>query len=188
MLKKQCKPPVPPKGNQYALGKGRRPEVSDEDVILLGEELFTWMKEIDEKKIKVVHLSEWYSYIKHIDPKEWDNLIKRACFLRYYNRAIRWMGNKMIKNKDFPQAYGSRFLGIYFKDVREHEKEISREKLDLEKEKIDYEYEKKSQTDMRLQTPPSQDIITSDDENIRLKYENIKLLERIKAMELDADK
>lgn len=191
MVKKGEKNPGfgPPIGNQYAVGKGRplKKGYSEEEVIALGEELFKWMDLVDFKKTPVVHLSEWYSHIKHINARDWDVLQKRICFFPYYDRAIRWMGNKMLLNKNFQVAYGSRFLGIYFKDIREHEKDIMKEKLSYEKAKLDYEYALKAQADLKQLNPPSEPIITSDDENIRLKYEIMKLKEQILENTINAD-
>ncbi len=126
-----------PRGNKNAVGKGRPPKegFSEAEVIALGEEMFKWMDECDLKKTQVVHLSEWYSHIKYIRPCEWDALQKRSCFLPYYERAIKWMGNRLLKNTKLPPVYGSRFLGIYFKDVREHEKQQIRDKVDYELER-----------------------------------------------------
>ena len=138
---------APPKGNQYGVGHGRPPREgwSNAEVNKLGEDLIEWMQECDEKKVNIVHLSEWYSYIRFIRPKDWDALQKRECFLPYYERAMRWMGNRLLKNQKLSPTYGSRFLGIYFKDVRDHEKELIKEKLDADLKKIDHEYEKKNQ-------------------------------------------
>ena len=115
-----------PKRNTNAVGHGRKPNegFSKIEVLALGEELVKWMKEIDEdKSANVVHLSEWYSYKKNITNKEWDALRHRDCFLRYYEKAINWMGVRMLKNKELSPTYGSRFVNIYFRDAREAERD-----------------------------------------------------------------
>jgi hypothetical protein len=102
----------------------------------LGEDLLSWMKKKDESKEEVVHLSEFYSEEKGISPSYWkDNLADRECFRSYYERALVWMGKKLLKNKRLSPTYGSRFLGIYFKEVAEYEFEQSKKKIDYEAEK-----------------------------------------------------
>lgn len=141
-----------PKGNKNGVGHGRPPNqgFSEKEVIALGEELIEW---INDPKInaddKIVHLSQWYSYIKNIRPKEWDALQKRDCFLPYYEKAMRWMGNKLLTNKAVPPAYGSRFIGIYFRDVHGHEKEIKDEDVESKKQLIDYEVKLKATSDLQ---------------------------------------
>ena len=84
----------------------------------------------------MVHLSEWYSEIKEISRAQWKSIIQRDCFLPYYERALNWMGVKLLKNKRLSIAYGSRFLGIYFNEVKEYERDILQHK-------VDYEYRQK---------------------------------------------
>lgn len=119
-------------GNQLAVGKGRphNPGFSDEELIVLGEELLSWLKDNDS----VVHLSEFYSHLKGIALTQWRAICVRECFLPYYEKSSQWMGVKILKNKELSTAYGSRFLSMYHKDLREHEREISREKVSDEVE------------------------------------------------------
>ncbi len=134
---------APPKGNKFGVGYGRPPKegFSDDEVIALGEELLLWLKSCDaDKKCDVVHLSEWYSEIKQIPPSYWkESLAKRPCFSTYYERALLWMGKRLLKNKKLPTSYGNRFLSIYFKEIDDQEFEV-------EKRKIDYLVEKKQNT------------------------------------------
>jgi len=129
-----------PKGNKNAVGNGRPPKegYTDGELILLGTELLAWMKACDEdKKCDVVHLSEWYSEIKDICPKYWkDSICKRPCFSAYYEKAMKWMGKRILKNKKLAPSYGNRFLPIYFREINESEWESR-------KAEIDYEHEKK---------------------------------------------
>lgn len=139
-----------PKGNKNGVGHGRPPEpgYSNPEVIRLGEKLLAWMKKVDDEQIPVVHLSQWYSRIQNIPKSQWRSIRLRPCFLPYYEKAIEWMGTKILENKELPTAYGSRFLGIYFKDIREHEEEIKEEEMQrnvkefAQKEKIRLDGEK----------------------------------------------
>jgi hypothetical protein len=132
-----------PKGNKNAVGHGRPPNegYSDEELVKLGEELLQWMADCDANKhCDVVHLSEWYSEIKGIVPSYWEKcLTRRLCFSGYYDKAMKWMGKRLLKNKKLAPSYGNRFLGIYFKEIPAHEWE-------QKQKEIDYEYEKKRET------------------------------------------
>lgn len=125
---------APPKGNKYGVGYGRPPNpgFSDQELIKLGEELLTWIENQDKNKTDIVHLSEFYSEVKELPYSQWNSICQRECFLRYYERARDWMGKRILKNKELPTAYGSRFLGIYFKDVHQHERELTEHKIDYE--------------------------------------------------------
>lgn len=131
-----------PKGNKHGVGHGRpvRDGYSNEDLIILGEELLQWMKDCDaDKKCDVVHLSEWYSEIKGIDRVYWkDCICSRPCFSAYYNRAMDWMGKRTMKNKKLSTVYGNRFLGVYFKELDDNE-------LEKEKKRIDYVHDKNTE-------------------------------------------
>ncbi len=138
-----------PMGNKNAVGHGRpaNPGFSDEEVIALGEELLKWCQEQDNnEKSDVVHLSEWYSEIKRIAPSQFEAMKLRSCFVGYYEKAMKWMGKRILKNTKMPSAYGSRFLGIYFKEVKEHE-------METVEHKIDYEIKKKKEADLSSSYP-----------------------------------
>jgi hypothetical protein len=154
-----------PLGNKNGIGYGRpaNPGYSNDELIILGNELVDWMEKVDARGLEVVHLSEWYSGIKGIPRAQWKSIIQRDCFLPYYERAISWIGVKILKSKQLPTAYGSRFLGIYFSEIREHEREIT-------EQKIDYELGKKA--DMN-RTIPSNDVLLAN------------LIEGIKALDAD---
>jgi hypothetical protein len=122
------------KGNKLGVGYGRPPKegFSNDELIVMGEELLQWMKDCDaDKKCDVVHLSEWYSEIKRIDRDYWkDSVCSRPCFSSYYKAAMDWIGKRTMKNKNLSTAYGSRFLGIYFKEIRDHEWEQKQKEID----------------------------------------------------------
>lgn len=134
---------APAKGNKFAVGHGRPANEGYDDAALkqLGEELLAWMRDADEKQLPIVHLSQWWSKIKKIKRSQWESIIKRECFLGYYDEAILWMGCRILLGAT-ETAYGSRFLAVYFSDLRSHEREKKREE-------IDYEMEKKAELDKR---------------------------------------
>jgi len=177
------------KGNKLAVGHGRPPNpgFSDEEVIALGEELMRWCEEQDNnEKSDVVHLSEWYSEIKKIAPSQFESLRGRPCFVDYYERAIKWMGKRILKNTKMPSAYGSRFLGIYFREVKEHE-------MDTVEHKIDYEIKKKKEADSAIGYPndATNDVkiawLKSQVEIEDLKAQNDRLKEKLSALQSKAD-
>jgi len=149
----------PPKGNQNAVGHGRPPTpgFDDESCIKLGKELLAWIEEVekmpDDKKNRIIHLSQWYSEIKEITRTQWESIIIRDCFKGYYERAQMWMGTRMMLNPDLPTAYGCRFQKIYFKDVARQERE------DVE-HKIDYEIAKKSALESSKNIAPNDTTLT----------------------------
>ena len=146
-----------PIGNKNAVGHGRPPNpgYSDAEVIQLGEEMLQWIRDCDNNpKCDVVHLSEFYSEIKGIAYSQWKSLINdRSCFLPYYEKAKEWMGKRILKNTNLPTAYGSRFLNIYFKEIRDTEREIM-------KEKVDYEISKKLEMEENRRLSPNDNLLS----------------------------
>lgn len=129
-----------PYRNTYAVGYGRPPKYfNEQEVHELGRNLLAWMKDCDKRKEKIVHLSSWYYEHEELTPSEWGALQERPSFSEYYKRAITWVGVRLLKS-DIPAAYVSRFLGIYFKEVREYERAAV-------EHKVDYELEKKARMD-----------------------------------------
>jgi hypothetical protein len=108
---------------------GRPPlEFSDEQVIVLGEELLKFVKDAIKAKEPLVHLTEWYAIEKDFTYNQWDLLRSRKEFSHYYKSSLDLMVLSTQKNSELSTAYGSRFLGVYSKDLREHEREIAAEK------------------------------------------------------------
>lgn len=119
-------------GNQNAKGHGRPPKLySDYECGEIGEELLRWMKE-NETNDKIVHLSQFYREIKDMSYDDWENLCSRISFSGYYLRAREWMGVKTLLNSKLPVPYGSRFVHMYLRDLRAHEKEIKEETSEIE--------------------------------------------------------
>lgn len=137
------------------MAAGRPPKVySDEDVIALGEDLISWIRKKYNEKDMPVHLTEWYSLEKDILYPDWDNIRKRKEFLKYYESALDLMVLCTQKNQNLETAYGSRFLGVYSKDLRKHEREV---KFEV----IDHEAQVKAEANNKNQTSPN-DCLLSD--------------------------
>ena len=100
---------------------------SNEELIELGEDILKWIQDTWNDD-RIVHLSQYY-IPKGYCRSSWKNIIQRQAFLPYYEQVIEALGTKMLTNSKFPQSYGNRFLPVYFKDIRESEREIQREKI-----------------------------------------------------------
>lgn len=166
-------------GNKFGVGFGRPPNpgYSNEEVLIIGEEFLKWMKECDDDpNCDVVHLSEFYCEIKRIPPKQWESICQRPCFLEYYDVGRKWMGKRIMKNQKLSQSYGNRFLGIYFTEIKAHERE------EME-HKIDYEVNKKAEAEKKNSTAPNEAILkVSQDtllKNVQLEEANKKLQEQL---------
>ena len=120
------------------MGRPANEGYSDEEIDSLGKEMMQWIKKVD-KDNSVVHLSQFYCEIKDISYSQWKSLIQRKTFIPYYEKALLWMGRKIMMNKNLRESYGNRFLGIYFAEIREYERDKSREKIqdELELKKAD---------------------------------------------------
>jgi hypothetical protein len=86
------------------------------------------------------------------------------------------MGRRVLLNKTLPTAYGSRFLGIYFRDIREHESSLA-------KEKIDYEVSKRDSMAHAKNIPPNDSKIDALLEGLHREGEVQKLHKKIEELE-----
>ncbi len=142
-----------PVGNKNSVGHGRPANsgYEDEDLIILGEEFVAWMKQMDDDpSSNTVHLSEWWAQIKNISKSQWESIIKRSCFKCYYDKAMKWMGVKLLKNKNLHPSYGNRFLTIYMKEVKEEEEDIREREYEKKRKLIEYEMKLKSENDQNI--------------------------------------
>jgi len=158
---------------------GRPPkQFTQEDVIAIGERLLQWMKDCDaDPNCDVVHLSEFYSEKEGIARTDWhDKICSKEYFHQYYDQARDWMLKRTMKNKNLPTAYGSRFLGLYSKQIREAE-------FELIKEKIDYEYEKKFEMEKALQInlPPNDNHISEKESLLKIIAEQQKAIHELQS-------
>lgn len=170
-----------PKGNQYAAGIGRphASKYTDQELQELGSEMLSWMKLMDdtpnsELKKPIVHLSQWYSEIKRIPRSEWETIRQRESFVAYYEQALEWIGVRTLCNQNMAQSYGNRFLSLYFKDVKQEE----REKIEHQ---VDYEIEKKSRFEAMRSVPVNDSQINDNLSLISANY-----LQKMKIDELEA--
>ena len=119
--KKKNKPPVPPKGNKYAVGnKGGTPRTvspSVEENIELGKEMVEWVR-----KNEPTHLSEWYSIEKMITWKTWLTMRDRPEFIPYYEVALNMVATNARNGKLHP-SIANRFLSLYHRDLKAEEVE-----------------------------------------------------------------
>lgn len=121
------------------IGYGRPPNpgFADEDLHDLGEELLEWC-EANKNNNNIVHLSQWYAQVKQIPLSQWISIIKREHFVAYYEYAKEWMGVRVLTNSKLSESYGNRYLGMYHKDMHEHE-------MQKMERKVDYEVKKKAE-------------------------------------------
>lgn len=103
-------------------------KVPDDEVRKLGKELVEWVSKKITSDDPPVHLTEWYAIEKGMLYPDWDILRNRVEFDQYYHTALDLMALATQKNRKLETAYGSRFLGVYSKDLRRHEKKIAEEK------------------------------------------------------------
>ncbi len=123
-----------PKGNKFALGSkggGHVKYHTDEELLILGEELLIWLEE-NKKNKDVVHMSQFYSQLKQIPRSQWWLIRQRKVFQKYYESSMDFMAYKVMTNDKLPTAYGSRYLSLYCGELRSHEKSILEEKADIE--------------------------------------------------------
>jgi len=97
-------------------------------------DLVNWIKENYAANTPPIHLTQWYFIKQNLTFLEWDVLRSRKLFSQYYDTALDMMALFTQQNDKLSAAYGNRFLGIYSKDLRAHEKQIAAEKREGEKE------------------------------------------------------
>lgn len=118
---------------------GRPPKLYlNEDLPKMGEDLIKWLE--NEGRYQFM-FEPWYFRIHGMFRKDWKELIQRETFRPYYEIARKIMASNMVMNKDVPQSYGNRYLGLYDDEVHHHEedirdKEAARKNLDEDSEAI----------------------------------------------------
>ena len=86
-----------------------------DEMILLGDEMISWIKENDP-----FHLSEWYTIEKGFTYSQWKSMIVREEFIPYYEKALKLVGRKYL-NGDVNPSIAQRWQRVYFNDIRERE-------------------------------------------------------------------
>lgn len=103
-------------------GRPRTVTPPPEEMILLGEEMVSWV-ELNNP----LHLSEWWSIEKFIVGKVWRNMIEAPEFSPYYERALRIIGKQYLdKTSNVREGVSQRWQRVYFKDLKEEEDETAR--------------------------------------------------------------
>jgi hypothetical protein len=118
-------------GNQNAVGnKGGRDRTvsfSEEEMIILGEEMVEWVK-----LHKPIHLSMWYTQHKDFTDKQWDTFRKCPEFFHYYTKALKLIGYSYLdKDSQVDVRLKDRWQRVYFKDLKESENEDAKFDADL---------------------------------------------------------
>jgi hypothetical protein len=104
---------------------GRPPKLfTSEELPSLGEDLLHWVYNEGKENLMFV---DWY-FVKHgMTLQDWKELTQRPGFREHYEIARRKLAENVVKNKDIPQSYGNRYLGLYDRDVHDYEKEVKTE-------------------------------------------------------------
>lgn len=117
-------------GNQYGVGYGRPPKYySEEQVHEIGKEMIDWL---EANKDDFWGISDFYYGVKKMHKKDWDLLKERKSFASYYETALEIMTLCVMRNRELAQSYGNRFLAMYSRDLKSHERSINREKIEDE--------------------------------------------------------
>lgn len=116
-------------------GRPRTVSLEPDEMIKLGEEMLTWVKDNQP-----LHISHWYSIEMFIPDNTWDTMIKREEFVPYYEKALKIIGIQYLdKNSNVREGASQRWQRVYFRDLRKQEDEdlVFKSNLDKEGEKKD---------------------------------------------------
>ncbi len=111
-------------GNVLARGHGfGRPRVipqTDEELILLGEDLLKWCEEdpLNNITFPLFHTT------RGILRKEWRLIIQHDVFRTYYEMAQSLLGRNFV-NGNIQSSIAHRFIRLYHQDVKEDEDEVA---------------------------------------------------------------
>ncbi len=126
-------------------GRPRTLSKTPEEMIALGEEMVKWVEEH-----KPLHLSYWYSIEKMILYDEWKAFQQISEFLPYYKKALCIVSKNYIDGT-INSSIAHRFMNVYFKDVKEEEREAIMFKgqadFDFKKNLLELELKLKSTID-----------------------------------------
>jgi len=142
-------------------GRPRTVSFEPEEMIKLGEEMVEWIK-----LNKPLHISKWYSIEKELLYSEWETMIKRPEFVRYYERAMQLIGEQYLdKNSNVREGASQRWQRVYFKDLKKEEDQTRREKLEEE-----FEFKKKL-LELEALVKSKQNEVVSED--IKSKFDEL---------------
>lgn len=103
---------------KHAGGRPRTVSLPPDEMIALGEEMIKWLKDNPE----TLHLSQWYSQVKHLLFSEWDTMSKKPEFVPYYEQALQLVGLQYLdKRSNVRDGISQRWQRVYFKDLRDSE-------------------------------------------------------------------
>lgn len=105
-----------------------------EEVEMLGQEMVRWF----ESHPTADHFTEWYSIEKGILRCEWDLLIQAKEFLMYYEK-VRNIILKRLKSGSVKEGIAHRYLSLVDTSLRDHERELVKEKAEAAKDSQDKE-------------------------------------------------
>lgn len=120
-----------PKGNTYGKKnkgnyktenrqQGRPPEeFSDQELINIGSAMVKWVKENDP-----LHLKAWCNHAGYLYDSQVQKWRTRKVFLHYYEDAMSHISSRFMERaflKEGDSSIANRFMGVYFKDVYEHD-------------------------------------------------------------------
>lgn len=109
-------------------GRPRTVSLQPEEMEKLGQEMIEWVK-----LNKPLHISRWYSFEKKYLYSEWETMIKRPEFIRYYERTMHLIGEQYLdKNSNVREGASQRWQRVYFKDLKAEEDQTRRDKLQEE--------------------------------------------------------
>lgn len=99
-------------------GRPRTVSFPPDDMIALGEELISWLDDNPD----TLHLSQWYSRVKHFTFKQWDAMTQLPEFLPYYEQALQTVGLQYLdRRSNVRDGISQRWQRLYFRDLRKHE-------------------------------------------------------------------
>lgn len=142
------------------VGTPRTVSLPKKDMIKLGEEMIQF---ISDPGNNVFHVSEWYSIQKGYLYSEWETMIKRPEFVRYYEQSLKIIGKKYLDGTVNP-TIASRWQRSYFKDLKKEEDKDAQERLDREldqkKKAIDHEMQAKAAHEANRGIAPNDSSLT----------------------------
>jgi hypothetical protein len=178
-----AKPPVPPKGNKYALGceTSGRPRTTcppPEELIKLGKELVQWAtEETDELRCR---FPQFYSLKKGILASVWDLIIDKPEFSLYYEQARIALSRRFIDGS-VNQSIAHRFLPIYIPEIRKMERKIKEEEVEDKKSILDHDHKNKTEVLSTVPEELQQQYIALMTQITTLQSSNLNLVDKSKS-------
>ena len=115
-------------GTKRGRGAPRTVSLPKDEMIKLGMEMVAWVK-----SNKPLHLSLWYKGQKQFSYNQWQSFIKCDEFIPYYDQSISLISENYL-NGTVPPPIASRFLRLYFTDMRDEENEKMKYEASLKKQ------------------------------------------------------